>query len=400
MKPTSGQIGWGTYEAYEGPFFRGSITYSLPLNATWKEKVLYVVTTTEGGRYDAINMYDQCIISAGLIQECEGGIFRLSDLLGQIDRLAPVAIAPFQAFLAGFGYTFRETKQGYRFLRMADLKPILTRAEQATFFLGCSGRVGAWGPKEATQQTPEQRLLRERAREWAAQVAAVLSHPSALAVQSKFVAAGITGFFLPYSRANLLDTRDTPKTPEQQKYCDAAIAMFTSFAANNSVMADKAFKNLNGIPSKYIPFTQDWLASLAFHLTFDCGFKIYPTRYQGIRPVIETLYGVDLPDYARELRMYAKDAVITVKGDKGKAAYDLSTPKGIQSFLIWQGCDLGPAGSDGIFGKKTTEAVRGFQAQQGLQSDGIVGPKTLAKMKEVAKNDLHLVLLRADCGIL
>lgn len=45
--------------------------------------------------------------------------------------------------------------------------------------------------------------------------------------------------------------------------------------------------------------------------------------------------------------------------------------------------------SDGIFGKKTEEAVREFQSNNGLIPDGIVGPHTLDALdkKEINKND-------------
>lgn len=38
------------------------------------------------------------------------------------------------------------------------------------------------------------------------------------------------------------------------------------------------------------------------------------------------------------------------------------------------------AAADGIWGSKTTEAVKAWQRKNGLTADGIVGPKTLAKM--------------------
>ena len=38
--------------------------------------------------------------------------------------------------------------------------------------------------------------------------------------------------------------------------------------------------------------------------------------------------------------------------------------------------DLSKAKPDGVFGKKTTRAVKTFQRQAGLEADGVVGPKT------------------------
>ena len=46
----------------------------------------------------------------------------------------------------------------------------------------------------------------------------------------------------------------------------------------------------------------------------------------------------------------------------------------VQKKLQAMGFDPGPI--DGIFGSKTTSAVRRFQEKHGLQVDGIVGPET------------------------
>ena len=46
----------------------------------------------------------------------------------------------------------------------------------------------------------------------------------------------------------------------------------------------------------------------------------------------------------------------------------------IQKKLQAMGFDPGPL--DGIFGSKTTDAVRRYQESKGLQVDGIVGPET------------------------
>ena len=50
----------------------------------------------------------------------------------------------------------------------------------------------------------------------------------------------------------------------------------------------------------------------------------------------------------------------------------------LQTALIAAKFDPGPA--DGIAGPKTRQAVREFQAKNGLEVDGIAGPKTLAKL--------------------
>lgn len=56
------------------------------------------------------------------------------------------------------------------------------------------------------------------------------------------------------------------------------------------------------------------------------------------------------------------------KGSKGDEVLT------VQKSLKAKGFDPGPI--DGIFGSKTEAAVRAFQEKNGLQVDGIVGPKT------------------------
>lgn len=58
------------------------------------------------------------------------------------------------------------------------------------------------------------------------------------------------------------------------------------------------------------------------------------------------------------------------RGDRGTdVAY-------VQSILAELGYDLGAAGVDGDFGRKTEEAVIAFQKKYGLVADGVVGPMT------------------------
>ena len=54
----------------------------------------------------------------------------------------------------------------------------------------------------------------------------------------------------------------------------------------------------------------------------------------------------------------------------------------LQQRLIALGYDLGPAGADGVIGRKTTAAIRQFQSEQGLSIKwpGTIGPLTQAAL--------------------
>lgn len=64
------------------------------------------------------------------------------------------------------------------------------------------------------------------------------------------------------------------------------------------------------------------------------------------------------------------------KGDKGEDVAEM------QRMLLRIGYRIGIA--DGIFGKKTEEAIKSFQALYGLKADGIVGPTTWRVLDQVA----------------
>lgn len=55
----------------------------------------------------------------------------------------------------------------------------------------------------------------------------------------------------------------------------------------------------------------------------------------------------------------------------------------LQTALISLWYSLPKYGADGEYGSETVEAVKAFQAANGLEVDGIFGPKSLAKLKEV-----------------
>ena len=109
---TPNDIGWGKYSQYEGPYFKGTRKFQLPDNPSEEYKVLAVITKTEGGAYNAINAYDRCIISVGLLQWCEAKYYLSSRLLGSIANRDPSLLKPLQPALDASGAEFKEKSPG------------------------------------------------------------------------------------------------------------------------------------------------------------------------------------------------------------------------------------------------------------------------------------------------
>lgn len=71
--------------------------------------------------------------------------------------------------------------------------------------------------------------------------------------------------------------------------------------------------------------------------------------------------------------------------------------KKLQQVLSEKGYDVGAI--DGVYGKKTKEAVMQFQKENGLKTDGIAGPETLSKLEvnSQSTNNSSDVYLLARC---
>ena len=75
------------------------------------------------------------------------------------------------------------------------------------------------------------------------------------------------------------------------------------------------------------------------------------------------------------------------RGDKG--AYVTLA----QTELKNKGYDLGSCGVDGDFGRATEAAVKQFQKDNGLQADGVIGPKTWEKLDSSEPVQLYKVIV-------
>ena len=356
-------IKWGAYRTYEGPFFRGKSVGRYKLLDDEDSKILAVITATEGGNYMAINMYDRGILSSGLIQWIEAGQYSVSDMLGKVAAVDRRLIAPVDEIADASGLTFKKNRRNrWRFFYLDARGEVDLRSEQQSMFLYRStGKKGTWDDAS-----------RIYAKRWAAAVSSVWEREAAQVVQKNYMARRLTGFALPAARKilNLAPDTDVGR---------AFKAAYLSFAANNPTWANRHLKI--AVARLGVLWSVNWLISVLKELTFGPRVTIYPHRYKAIRPVLEKLYNLDLPDLATELRVW--------RGEQEHGFF--FDTKEIQRALIILGYDLGPTGADGVYGKKTIGAVLDFERMSYGEKnkvpeehiDGMMDQWTAKKMEEV-----------------
>jgi hypothetical protein len=358
-------IWWGSYMNYEGPWFTGRQKLAeVAPDASFDYKVLQVITATEGGAFDAVNMYDRCIMTVGLIQWCDAGQFSVCDMLGKVAEHNMEALDPMTKYAANFGYTFDHVgSTKWRFMRGDNV--VDTIPEQRQLYLGgASGEKGGW--------TDETKAV---ARGWAAAMAGVFQHEDAKDAQAEFTLSRLGIFAFNNSKKILFGADADSSNPIVQ----AAQAIYTSFAANLPAVADKQIALVNHDDK----WSKPWLIRLCRQLTFGPGIAIYPHRYNMIRPQVERLWGLDLPDMAAELKQWSQSFADSMDPSKKKDIEDsvgfsinFMDTKNMQEGLIYIGYDLGSSGADGITGGRTKNAVLQFQTLRGLTPDGVFGPNT------------------------
>ena len=73
------------------------------------------------------------------------------------------------------------------------------------------------------------------------------------------------------------------------------------------------------ISTKFIgeKWSEEWCVSLIKQLTFGPKIGIYPRRYEAIRPVVEKLYGINLPKTVKDLESWsAPEPKDVIKNDQ------------------------------------------------------------------------------------
>lgn len=347
-------VSWGAYKNFEGPWYLGAQKFVLPDSPTFAEEVLAVITATEGGHWDAVNRYDSCVDTQGLIQWCNRAPQRSVDgLYAALDKANPDLLQPVRSFFSSRGYSFSNG------VWVGRANPVDTLSEQqALYFLRSSGFKGAWDDES-----------REYAKSAVAASVEVWQSKEAQRVQGEWTVQRLNWFLASSEiRKAFAEAPDTALSR-------AFRAMYWSFAANNPKKAAEAFSLFLRDEGHLVqPWSSAWLVETAYYLTFSANIAIYPGRYNKIRPVLEKLYGVDLPDYADTLKQW-------VDKNQFKSFLD---PVELQMALLTLGYDLGPRGADGVPGEKTQSALKEFEASMGVSNpDGVVDPQT-AQLLETA----------------
>jgi hypothetical protein len=344
-------IGWGRYKTYEGPFYKGSFPFQLPASPTVDDRLLAVITACEGGHYDAINMYDRMILSSGLIQWAEAGQYSVSSMLGAVveaydENAVLVHLKPaLDMAKAEFG---KKDNGKWRFF-FAGNRPreeIDTIDEQRMLFTHGSAELGTW--------TPDNRIW---AKTWAACVASVWEDPMHQAVQRKYTASQLSKFVWPDAHQVFLHMN---QDGAPSHIIEAAYAGYLSFAVNNPTIACRHLLKFESGEHGGV-YTEKWLRGMLKELTHGPNISIYPARYKAIKPVLEQLYTVELDEGIRTSAI---------------------TTREVQLILIELGYDLGPHGADGVYGRKTKDAVCAFQHASGIPATGAVDPNTVYELLE------------------
>ena len=317
MMTTIDQIKWGKYSVFEGPFYPGRRKFKLSSEPTENEKRLCVVTSTEGGSFDAVNCYDSCIVSTGLIQLCEARYFLTSKLLHHIaSTLGPSVIL--NALSPAFqktNSTFAKNKSGqWRFHLVnkdATITEITTTKQQQALFLGCNGKQGSW--------TPE---AKERAKLWAACFANIWESEAACFAQVQYLAGKLTSYVVKDARNVLWDNTS------DEGWAGATRAVYLSFSTNIPAIAAANLKSfLEETDLK--KWTPDWCIGLIKKLTFGKEISIYPHRYNSLRPWVEKLWNVKLPTTYVELSAWkppVREDALSVPDELTPTSIVISSP--------------------------------------------------------------------------
>lgn len=298
MTVTIDKIGWSQYSSYEGPFFGGTQPFKMPARPDEADRHLAVITAAEGGHYDAINMYDRGIISVGIIQWIESGQYSVSGMFGEVANKAGLdaVMVPLKPALDLVKATFKKNSRGqWRFFFLDERGEVDNLEKTRALFLGCSGLKGSW--------TPEAKI---QAKTWAACAANVWSTDAARRAQTTFTRDRLRGFIFADAKSILFGSEPN------DGWVGAVRATFMSFAINLPTVANAQVK-LAASTLKSPKWSAEWCIGVIKQMTLGPNISIYHHRYNSIRPVLESLWGIKLPRTTKELAAWSEPEPVVVK---------------------------------------------------------------------------------------
>jgi len=279
-------IRWGKYTdskgtKFEGPYFHGNWKFELSESPTINECIVYAITATEGGTYDAVNMYDVCVMTVGVVQWCDR-FHLVSKMLGYVaDKCGVQAVSvPLADAMSASGAIFKRNRNAqWRFFQHG-VECSTPSQLRNLYFGGSSGLLGQW--------TESQKLI---ARKWAAGMANIWNDEKARVAQLEYTKSRISMFTLEDSRKIMLDSNDS-----WEGLVGATKAIYISYSANNPTTADGLVKaavfELEGTPE----WSEDWCVGIIKKLALDSSIRIWPGRYDKVSKAVNKIFGTKLPE--------------------------------------------------------------------------------------------------------
>lgn len=344
------QINWGSYSVFEGPYYFGKKKIQLPSPHDFSDEAMYVMSQTEGG-VESVGMYDMGICSIGTIQWIDAASqHSVVSLIGYVmeNHSNPATVtAALKPALDASNAVLVKTPAGAWRWRFDDGRIVTTQAMQRElYFKGSSGKIGEWSVEQ-----------KAHARVWAAALSSVFDDDEAVSLQARYTKPRMMGFVTTYAKNILFaDTSIESSEPISLALKNA----YVSYAGNNPLRATNSLKAALAATSES-KWSRGWIADVLKSLVYASGVKIYPERYNKIRPVLDALYGVTLPTLIElQNRVIYRNA----SGGVFKSIDD------VQAVLEKLGYD--PGKIDGVFGSLTREALKKFQVDNGLIASGSI----------------------------
>jgi hypothetical protein len=296
-------IGWGSYGGYEGPRYIGSKKFILPPNATFDQKVMSVVSASEGNA-GSVNMYDRAIISVGFIQWIELGQYSVSDMIGYIADKCGIDLVEnkLRPALTMSKATFKKTLQGRWRFHIVDGtgKEVAVQNESASrwLFARGSGKVGTWTE-----------VNKVWAKMWAAAIADLFEDDAAVAAQVEWTVPQLKARFVGSTGKSVVFAPGT----SYEGYAGALKALLVAYGVNLPAVAEKVVSAAIA-RSKFPKWTRQWCLDLMHDLALASGVSIWPGRYNYKRASLEAAFGIKLPKNSAELaqRAWAKEPLETL----------------------------------------------------------------------------------------